>query len=401
MTSLSPDLVLHRASGLKVHIHSSNLIRIALEDKIVTCGPHSLAILDAFYQPVSLTEALNRLSKTSAGVQDWVALTSTIGQLYQAGVLLDETQKGPEVDYGGFGSPSGHIGMLNDRVRTSGFFAGLAEVVTAGDVVVDIGTGTGVLAIAAARAGAKHVYAVEASGIGKMAKAVFEANGLADRITLVQGWSTRITLPERADVLVSEIIGNDPLGEDVLQVTVDARKRLLKPGARLVPSKARIFGLPVTIPHEEQSKRKITKEALEQWRAWYSIDLSPLTQVKDNPFPTFYVRPQRANDWEILSEPILLAELDLEKFKYPISLDDTTIVTANRAGKLNGLLMYFELELGPTTRLSMHPAQADRDNHWGCPVWVVNDPLPLRIGDQFEVIHKFRPGSHTIAVSRA
>jgi predicted RNA methylase len=68
------------------------------------------------------------------------------------------------------------------------------------------------LAIAAACA-SSHVYAIEASGIGKLAKAIFKANGLADRITLIEGWSTQVNLPEKADVLISEIIGNEPLGE--------------------------------------------------------------------------------------------------------------------------------------------------------------------------------------------
>ena len=104
-----------------------------------------------------------------------------------------------------------HIAMLNDRRRTASFLAAIRRVVRPGDVVVDVGTGTGVLAIAAAQAGAARVYAVEATGIGKLAEANFRANGLQDRITLVPGWSMQVTLPERADVLVSEVIGKTPL----------------------------------------------------------------------------------------------------------------------------------------------------------------------------------------------
>lgn len=88
--------------------------------------------------------------------------------------------------------------------------------VAPGDVVVDLGTGSGVLVVAAARAGARRVYAVEADTIADGTHAVFEANGVLDRVTPVGSRSTEITLPEPADVLVAELIGNEPLGERVL-----------------------------------------------------------------------------------------------------------------------------------------------------------------------------------------
>ena len=111
------------------------------------------------------------MSATTSGVQDWMALTTTIVRLYDAGILQDESQREQKLKTSkrGFGVPGIYVGMLNDRARTSRFLAGIAEVVRPGDIVVDIGTGTGVRAIAAARAGAKHVYAIEASDIGQVA----------------------------------------------------------------------------------------------------------------------------------------------------------------------------------------------------------------------------------------
>jgi ribosomal protein L11 methylase PrmA len=297
VTNLTPNLKLHRKPNIRVDINSSNNIQIRLDDGLYEVGPHGLAVLDAFYQPTSLSEAIQKLSSTVAGAQDWMALTTTIVKLYEAGVLQDEIQRTPQLETGklSFGASELHVRMLNDQMRTSSFLAGIGEVIDTGDVVVDIGTGTGVLAIAAAWAGARHVYAIESSAtMGECAQEIFEANGLADRITLLKGWSTRLELPERADVLVSEIIGNEPLGEEVLEVTADARKRLLKPEARLIPGKVRIVGLPVTGPHSELSERLPTTENLRNWRSSYGMDFSPLAQRARNPPPAFFIKPHRA-----------------------------------------------------------------------------------------------------------
>jgi hypothetical protein len=288
---------------------------------------------------------------------------------------------------------------LKDRARTSSFLAGISEVVRSGDIVVDIGTGTGVLAVAAARAGARHVYAIESSAIGESAKAIFEANGLADRITLLRGWSTEISLPERADVLVSELIGDEPLGENVLKVTKDARKRLLKPEARLVPSEVQIFGLPVTIPRAELIERVLTAETLQDWHSWYGIDFGPLAEVARDVFSEFPIKPQVASRWEALSEPILLADIDLKDNRRSW-INNTITVAANASGQLDGLLVYFELTLGPTTRLSTHPVQADRDNSWFSMVYVLGAPLSLQTGDRFDVTYKYSQGETRINVSR-
>jgi Ribosomal protein L11 methyltransferase (PrmA) len=388
---LCPHTILQRVPSLNLQIDSSNYVQIVTQERVISCGPRGLAILDAFSQPTALSEALAQLQTQLQGAQDWVDMTGTILQLYRAGILQADAQIEATLraeDYG-FDSAPIHVAMLNDRTRTTRFLAGIHEVVRPGDVVVDIGTGTGVLAVAAVHAGARRVYAVEASSIGESAKAVFEANGLADRITLVPGWSTQLSLPERADVLVTETIGNEPLGERLLELTTDALKRLLKPEARLVPGKIKIFGLPVTIPRAELLKHTFTAEALQNWHSWYNIDFSPLLGVVRHSPHLFYIKPHWTGDWQTLSEPILLADLDL-KVTGQFVVDNTTAVIANAAGQLDGVIVYFELELGPTIRLSTHPSQADENCSWRSPVWVFGEPLFLQPGNRFAVTYKYR-----------
>ena len=395
MINLQPNLILRRAPNIKVFINSSSDIKIFTKNNEISCGKFALSVLDTFSFPISVSDAMKVLQTRVIGAEDWINLTSAVTLLYNSGVLIDESQINSIIstDPHGFDSGLIHTMMLNDRVRTSSFLAGIREIVRPGDVVVDIGTGTGILAIAAAHAGAKHVYAIEATEIGKTALSLFEANGLSDKITLLQGWSTQISLPEPADVLVAEIIGNEPLGEKVLETTIDARKRLLNPEARMIPGKLKIFGLPVNIPFDELIKRVFTQDMAKSWQDWYGINFSPIGRlIKESP-QSFLIKPQKAKDWITIADPILLADIDFKTVKQSM-VDHTVQAIANTSGDLNGLLIYFELELGPNTHLSNHPAIADKDNHWHSLVWISTQSLLLQKGDGFQVTYRYRvPGT--------
>lgn len=285
-----------------------------------------------------------------------------------------------------------HASMLNDRRRTASYLASIRDVVKPGDVVVDIGTGTGVLAIAAVHAGARHVYAIEEARIARVARTLFEANGMTDHITLIRGRSTEVRLPQRADVLISELIGNEPLAERVIGITKDALRRLLKPGARLVPSGLKIFGLPVTIPDTELSRRTFLPEVVQNWQSWYGIELTRLSEVELFSNLVDFVNPYTARLWKSLSPPVLLADVDFKMWR-GFGINKTKTVTANASGQLNGLIVYFELMVGPTTLVSTHPSLVGIDNHWRSPVYVFVNPLSLQAGDQFDVIYRYRPVS--------
>ncbi len=123
-------------------------------------------------------------------------------------------------------------------------------------------------------------------------------------------------------MLISEIIGNEPLGERVLETTMDAMKRLLKPTARLVPNKVKIFGLPVTIPFTELAKYTFVPETLRDWQSWYDIDFNPLAEASRNSSQSFFINPSLARDWESLCEPVQLAVVDLKGMSQ-LSIDNT------------------------------------------------------------------------------
>src|SRR6478672_4716496 len=99
-----------------------------------------------------------------------------------------------------------HRRYLRDRARVGAFDRAIREVVRSGDVVVDLASGTGILGLLACRAGARRVYAIESTPIARLASEIAAANGWSDRITAVRGIAAQVTIPEPADVIVSDQI---------------------------------------------------------------------------------------------------------------------------------------------------------------------------------------------------
>jgi len=267
MAELNSDTVLQLAPSLNVELGGRRLIHVG--GRHVPAPANVLAILEAFTHPVTFSKAVKSLSEKVAGAQAWIDLVSGITNLYKEGVLIDEAGSVPARGTA-WSAPEVHISVLNDRVRTETFIRAIEAVVRPGDIVVDIGTGTGVLAVAAARAGARHVYAIEATEVGRAAQEVFAANDFADRITLLPGWSSQVELPERANVLIAEIIGNDPVEEGVMETFADARTRFLTPDARIIPHRVQVLGIPIVIDE------KVTPR-------FFDLDVAPGEPISTSP----------------------------------------------------------------------------------------------------------------------
>jgi protein arginine N-methyltransferase 1 len=138
--------------------------------------------------------------------------------------------------------------MIADRVRMDAFARALQKAITADAVIVDIGTGTGIFALLACRFGARRVYAIEPSDAIQVAREMAAANGVADRIQFIQAMSTAVTLPERADVVISDLGGVLPWFHQHLPSIADARRRLLKPGGTLIPQSDVVWAAVVDDP---------------------------------------------------------------------------------------------------------------------------------------------------------
>jgi predicted RNA methylase len=385
--------MLKRGNNVNISIESTDSVHITVDKRRQRFSNYALAILGVFTQPRTIDEGLKILSVK--GAADWMEITSTIAKLLKLGALVEHGKTNLITDKNSesFGSAPVHIGMLNDKARTEAFINAIKATVKDGDVVIDIGTGTGVLAIAAARAGAGRVYAIEAGTMADIAEEVIAGTEVAGKITLIRGWSTQISLPEKADVLVSEVIGNDPFGENVLQTFNDAHYRLLKPAARIIPERMTLFGLPVKIPASFIKNRILRPEDIENWKNWYNIDFAALNKAHINIEQSFLrININISNEIEIFDEPVLLADVDFTTIA-KTEIDNKASMRCQN--HFNGLMVYFTLQLSASTLLTSKPHAPGRARHWLMPVWYLPQAGDLPTGTTFDFEYRYAQGKNS------
>ncbi|XP_038054564.1 protein arginine N-methyltransferase 6-like isoform X2 [Patiria miniata] len=153
-----------------------------------------------------------------------------------------------------------HEEMIRDEVRTNSYRLAIlrSSEQIAGKIVADIGAGTGILSCFCAQAGAKKVYAIEASAIAEQARKVVKSNGMEQQIQVIQGKVEDVELPEKVDVIVSEWMGHFLLYESMLNSVIYARDKWLKKGGIILPSKASLYLAPIT-------NEEIYKERIDFW----------------------------------------------------------------------------------------------------------------------------------------
>src|SRR5687767_7469214 len=168
-------------------------------------------------------------------------------------------------------SLSDYLWMVADEARVSAYAGALRAVIAPGARVLDVGAGFGFFSIVAARAGAAHVDAVDTNPAVYLGAKVAAANGCADRITFHHCAVSQLTLDARADVLVIDVRGPTPFGGRSLEVLIDARDRLLRPGGSIIAARDRILAAPARTPavfrrevHAAHGQEGINLDAVER-----------------------------------------------------------------------------------------------------------------------------------------
>ena len=237
--------------------------------------------------------------------------------------------------------------MIADTVRMDAYVQALRRTVKPGSVVLDIGTGTGIFALLACRLGARRVYAMEPSDAIHVARDMARANGLAGSITFFQAMSTEISLPEPADVIVSDLRDILPLHRHHLTSIADARRRLLAPGGVLIPQRDTVWAACVEAP---ELFRGIEKPWTDNR---FGVDLRAGRRVLSNAWCKAYLKPE-----QMLTEPQHLTTLDYATVESPNLAAEVSLPPA-RAGTAHGFCAWFDATLAQGIEFSNAPGQPE------------------------------------------
>ncbi len=263
-----------------------------------------------------------------------------------------------------------HRLMICDRVRTDAFRRAIEGVVRPGDVVLDVGAGTGILSLFAAKAGAARVYAVERTTVAVLAEQLAAANGFADTIQVIHSDVADIELPEPVDVIVSEWLGGFGIDEGMLVPVITARDRWLKPNGTLIPSSVTAWTGLVEDRYLGDTMRFLGDDP-------YGLKLDGVVEMTVNEI-IYSGASRHLTDADKRSEPARLWTTDAASILFEVANAPYEAEVSLRVldpGTANALALWFSAELADGVSLSIAPG--DPPTHWGMTTAPLRAPVSL------------------------
>lgn len=268
--------------------------------------------------------------------------------------------------------------MLADKPRMNFYHEAVSRYVQAGDRVIDLGTGTGILAAFAARRGAAKVYAIDHSEILDQAKTLAAHNKI-ENVEFVATHSKEFSLEQKVDVIVHEQMGDCLFDEAMVANVTDLRDRLLKPGGLILPSRFELYCEPIQVRDErvvpfiwELNVHGYDYSCLEEeqpneadYYRFHSCDLGVISHFLGKPEPALSIDLHTIN------------ESDMSR-----DLRFTRIVT--KAGRLDGLAVYFIARVDQDLSLSSDPMNPGRAPHWGFRI-LRSEQTHFEVGDVIDI----------------
>jgi protein arginine N-methyltransferase 1 len=259
------------------------------------------------------------------------------------------------------------LGKTN--LRLDRFQQAIVMRVKPGDTVLDLGTGTGILAFFACLAGARRVYAIESGSVIALARLLARKNAFEDRIVFLPGASHEIDLPEQVELIVSDTF--DLFLPDTLRSITDARARWLKPGGAVIPTSLELFVAPVDAP-------VMYRRHIDAWkRRRHGIDFSALREFAVN-----QCYPAKLKPASLLAEPASIVSLSLPDLTR-VAFDGEVTVTVCKPGTLHGLCLWSTSDLTDGITLTNRPGATT--TNYAQVFLPVARPIALDVGDSLKI----------------
>ena len=269
--------------------------------------------------------------------------------------------------------PEWHVPMMNEQNRNQAYFDALKAVVTDKSNVFEIGTGSGLLAMMAAKLGAKQVVSCETVPLIAETASQIIADNQFSNIQVIAKKSTDISvgieLAEKADILVSEIFSSELLGEHVLPSLEDAKRRLLKPNGKVIPAAGSIM---VGLFTGDDIHRNLQVEDA------FGFNLQGFNKIVSNK------RMIARNDLniELLSDSVAAFNFNFEGESNFPTQSKSLQITATKAGLCYGLVQWLQLDMNGDQKVMFenHPSQTSKVSNWQQCAYLFDVPIDVKVG---------------------
>ncbi|KAM4592573.1 protein arginine N-methyltransferase 3 [Odontesthes bonariensis] len=325
----------------------------------------------------ALARAMEDLHKLKLLAQGLVlnAETSKPGNL---GTVAELREDEDEAYFSSYGHYSIHEEMLKDKVRTESYrdFMYSNREMFRDKVVLDVGCGTGILSMFAARAGAKKVFAVDQSSIIYQAMDIVRSNQLEDKITLIKGRIEDIKLPvEKVDIIISEWMGYFLLFESMLDSVLYARDLYLADGGSVYPD---LCNISLTAVGDELKHQ----DRIAFWDDVYGFNMACMKKAV---VPEAVVEVVKAET--LISEPAVIQTFDcnsvcLSELEFTadfcLKMTSTTDCTA--------IVGYFDIffDKGCSNKVTFSTSPHVTKTHWKQTVFLLEKPVPVQAGEELQ-----------------
>jgi tetratricopeptide (TPR) repeat protein len=275
--------------------------------------------------------------------------------------------------------PEWHVPMMNEQNRNQAYFDALKAVVKPNSTVFEIGTGSGLLAMMAAKLGTKQVTTCETVPlIAETASQIIQDNHFEDKIKVIAKKSTDIEvgkdLPAPADILVSEIFSSELLGEHVLPSLEDAKRRLLKPQGKVIPAAGSIM---IGLFTGDDIYRNLQVENA------FGFNLQGFNKIVSKK------RMIARNDLniELLSDGVAAFNFDFEGENDFPAQSKTLEITVKTAGLCYGLVQWMQLDMNGDQQVLFenHPSQTSKVSNWQQCAYLFDAPIEVKAGQMVTI----------------